>query len=448
MIGPETALARCQDLVELARKMGADEADAVARASASESVGVRLGALEEVERSESEEIGLRVFVGRRSASINTSDFAPEGLKMLAARAVEMARLAPEDPYGALAPTEVLFSGEGVDLDLSDGVDPSPEDLREAALATEDAARAVAGVTNSNGGSASSARSVFALATSHGFARGYSGGSHTLSASVVAGEGSQKQTDYAYRTQRHRSDLPDPAGIGREAGTRAVRKVGPGSLPSGKMPVVFDPRVGGGILGHLLGAMAGPSIARKASFLIGREDEELFDSAIRIVEDPQRLRGLRSRNYDGEGVACIPRDLVRDGRIFGWLTNVASAAQLDLGLTGHASRGGGGAPAVATSNVYMAAGVPSVADLIADIEDGLFVTDLFGQGVNLVTGDYSRGASGLRIRNGELADPVAEITIAGTLPEMFRTLIPASDLEFMRGVDVPTLRVDGMFVAGQ
>ena len=203
-----------------------------------------------------------------------------------------------------------------------------------------------------------------------------------------------------------------------------------------------------VIGHLLGAMSAPSIARKANFLIRREDEQLFDSAIRIAEDPQRLRGLRSRNYDGEGVASVPRDLVSNGRIFGWLTNVASAAQLDLSLTGHASRGGGGSPGVAAGNIYLAAGEPTVAELIADIEDGLFVTDLFGQGVNLVTGDYSRGASGLRIRNGELAEPVAEITIAGTLPEMFRALVPASDLELVRGLDVPTFRIDGMFVAGQ
>ena len=420
MITSDAALARCQDLVDLARQMGADEADAVARASSSESVSVRLGALEEVERSESEEIGLRVFVGRRSASINTSDFAPEGLRTLAQRAVEMARLAPEDPYGGLVPREALFSGDGPDLDLSDGGEPSPGDLREAALATEDAARAVA----------------------------KAGGRLVISPGVVAGEGGDKQTDYAYRTQRHRSDLPDPAEIGREAGERAVRKVGPGSIPSAKMPVVFDPRVGGGILGHLLGAMAAPSIARKASFLIGREQDQLFDSALRIVEDPHRLRGLRSRHYDGEGTASVPRALVEEGRITGWLTNVASAAQLDLDLTGHASRGGGGAPGIAPGNVYMEAGGPSVAELIADIEDGVFVTDLFGQGVNLVTGDYSRGASGLRIRNGELAGPVAEITIAGTLPEMFRALVPADDLELQRGIDVPTLRIDGMSVAGQ
>ena len=448
MIDSDTALARCQDLVDLARTMGADEADAVARASSSESVSVRLGALEEVERSESEEIGLRVFVGRRSASINTSDFAPEGLKALAQRAVEMARLAPEDPYGALAPAEKLFTGDPVDLEMIDGGEPSPEELREAALAVEDAARAVEGVTNSNGGSASASHSVFALAATNGFARGHAGGSHTLSASVVAGEGGDKQTDYAYRTQRHRSDLPGAEAIGREAGERTVRKLRPGSIPSARMPVVFDPRVGSGVLGHLLGAMSGPGVARKASFLIGREGGQLFDSAINVVEDPHRLRGLRSRNYDGEGIAPAQGKLVHGGRIGGWLTNVASAAQLGLDLTGHASRGGGGSPGVAVRNVYMEAGSQSVAELIADIEDVLFVTDVFGQGVSLVTGDYSRGAAGLRIRNGELAEPVAEITIASTLPEMFAALTPANDLEFMRGIDVPTLRIDGMSVAGQ
>lgn len=447
MMGVDAALARCHELVDLARRMGADAAGAVARASSSESVGVRLGALEEVERSESEEIGLRVFVGRRSASINTSDFAPEGLGVLAQRAVEMARLAPEDPYGGLAPSGALFAGEPLDLDLTDAGAPSPEELRLAALATEDAARAVTGVTNSNGGSASYARSVFALVTSNGFARGHSGGSHSLSASVVAGEGGDKQTDYAYRTQRHRVDLPDPAEIGREAGMRAVRKVSPGSISSGRMPVVFDPRVGNGVLGHLLGAMGAPSIARKASFLIGREQEQLFDSAIKVFEDPHRLRGLRSRNYDGEGVASVPRTLVEGGKVTGWLTNVASAAQLGLELTGHASRGSGGAPCISVGNVYLAAGEPSVAELIADIEDGLYVTDLFGQGVNLVTGDYSRGASGLRIRSGEIAEPVAEITIAANLPEMFRGLVPANDLDFQRGIDVPTFRIDGMSVAG-
>ncbi|MBX7541329.1 TldD/PmbA family protein [Qipengyuania sphaerica] len=448
MIDKHTALARCQDLVALAQRMGADAADAVARANASESVSMRLGKLEEVERSESEEIGLRVFVGKRSASINTSDFAEDGLRALAERAVQMARHAPEDKHSGLAPEEALFAGELPELELDDPDQPDPESLREAALATEEAARAVAGVTNSNGGSASASRAVVALATSNGFARGYAGSGFSLSASMIAGEGGAMQTDYASRNARFRSDLPSPEEVGSEAGRRAVARLNPVSIPSSKLPVVFEPRIGGGLVGHLLGAMSGPAAARKASFLLGLEKDELFDPAIRIVEDPLRQRGPRSRPFDGEGVACTSRALVENGRIFGWLTNVSSADQLGLALTGHASRSGGGSPGVSASNVHMERGSVSPETLMADIEDGLYVTSLFGQGVNTVTGDYSRGATGFRIRGGEIAEPVAEITIAGNLKDMFRALTPADDLEMYRSINVPTLRIDGMTVAGE
>ncbi len=447
MIDQDGALARCQELVALARKQGADAADAIAHCESSESVSVRLGVLEDVSRSESEGIGLRVFVGRRSASIQTSDFSPGSFAVLVERAVEMARLAPEDPHAGLAPEELLMQGPTPDCDLADPVEPGPQDLREAALATEDAARAVAGVTNSNGAGAGFSTSVTGLATSHGVARAVTATGHSLSASVIAGEGSQMQTDHAWRSARHRADLPEAAGIGREAGERAVARVGPGSLPSGTMPVVFDPRVGSGIIGHLLGAMSGAAVARKASFLLGHEDDALFDPAIRIVEDPLRRRGLASRPFDGEGLPTRSRTLVEGGHIFGWLTNAAAAHQLGAPLTGHASRGTGGAPGIATSNVHLEPGALSPEALMADIADGLYVTDLFGQGVSLVTGDYSRGAAGFRIVNGAIAGPVAEITIAGHLLAMFRKLTPANDLEFRRAVDVPTLRIDGMTVAG-
>ena len=447
MIDSDTALSRCEDLIAMARRMGADAADAVMRADASEGVEIRLGKLESVDRSESESIGLRVFVGQRSASIHTSDFSAEAFAALAERALAMARIAPEDPYAGLAPQDRLFSGELPDLDLLDARECPPEQLRERALEAEDAARSVSGVTNSNGGGASRSHSVVALATSTGFARGYEGSGHAISASVVAGEGGRMQTDSHFRSARHAADLPDPTEIGAVAGRRAVARLDPGSVKSGRMPVVFDPRVGGGLVGHLLSAMSGPAVARKASFLIGREDDELFAPGVRIVEDPLRIRGPRSRPFDAEGVACRPRSLVENGRIFGWMTNSASARQLDRPLTGHAGRGGGGAPGVSASNVYMAAGEPSPAALMADIEDGLYVTHLFGQGVNLVTGDYSRGASGFRIVNGEIAGPVAEITVAGNLLDMWRALVPASDLERFRALDVPTIRVDGMTVAG-
>ena len=448
MIDTDTALARCQDLVALAQRMGADAADAVARANASESVSMRLGALEEVERSESEEIGLRVFVGKRSASIHTSDFAPEGLKALAERAVQMARHAPEDRHAGLAPAEAQLSGDLPDLELADTHRSDPEALREAALAVEEAARSVAGVTNSNGGSASASRSVAALATSTGFARGYAGSGFSLSASVIAGEGGAMQTDHASRSARFLADLVSPEDVGREAGQRAVARLNPVSMPSRKLPIVFEPRIAGGLVGHLLGAMSAPAIARKASFLLDREDEPLFDSAVRIFEEPLRKRGMRSRPFDGEGVPCCPRALVEHGKLTGWLTNVSSADQLGLGLTGHASRGSGGSPGVSASNVQMEKGSVSPQELMADIEDGLYVTSLFGQGVNGVTGDYSRGATGFRIRKGEIAEPVAEITIAGNLLEMFRALTPADDLEMIRSINVPTLRIDGMTVAGE
>ncbi|WCT77703.1 TldD/PmbA family protein [Novosphingobium humi] len=447
MLTPLQAQERAQALIERARKAGADAADAVYIADASESVSVRLGRLEDVERSESEHIGLRVFVGRRSASIGSSDLSDDALAELAARALAMAQGAPEDPYAGLAPEELLFKGPFPDLDLVDSGEPSPQTLRALAEEAEDAARAVAGVTNSEGAGASSGGAVMALATSHGFAGAYAATSRSISASVVAGEGGAMQRDYAHRMARHREDLIPPAEIGRQAGERAVARLNPGRMKSGPAPVVLDPRVGGSLIGHLLGAMSGASIARRSSFLIGRLEEQLFDSAVRIVDDPLRLRGFRSRPFDGEGLRTAPRDLVRDGRITGWLMECASARQLGLAPTGHAGRGGGGAPGVSPGNLHLAAGSVSVAELIADIEDGVYVTELIGHGVNGVTGDYSRGASGFRIVKGEIAGPVAEFTVAGNLVDMFRAMTPADDLEWYRTINVPTIRIDGMTIAG-
>jgi PmbA protein len=447
MLSHEAASDRASALIERAARAGADMADAVYSAEASESVTVRLGKLEDVERSEGEHISLRVFAGSRSASIGSSDMSDAALDELAARAVAMARLAPEDPYAGLAPQELLASAPFPALDLDDPAEPSPADLRAIAEAAEDAARAVSGVTNSEGGSASAGRGLFALVTSHGFAGGYATTSHGLSASVVAGEGSGMQRDYAWRSAHHLADLPTPEYIGDQAGRRAVARLNPGTLKSGPMPVVFDPRVGGTLLGHLTGAMSGTAIARRASFLLDRLEEQLFDSSVIIAEMPHRPRGLRSRPFDGEGLATTPRNLVENGHVTGWLLDSASARQLGLAPTGHASRGHGGAPGVGTSNVHLAAGTQTPAQLMADIKDGVYITELIGMGVNGVTGDYSRGASGYRIVGGELAGPVAEFTIAGNLLEMFRALTPANDLEWHRPVNVPTVRIDGMMVAG-
>ena len=447
MLDPTIAQERAAALVDRARRAGADAADAVYSGDASESISVRLGQLEDVERSESEHISLRVFVGGAAASIGSSDLADEALDELAARAVAMARAAPVDRFAGLAPEELLLRGPLPQLDAVDPGEPSPAQLREQAAAIEDAARSVAGVTNSEGGGASAGAGVFALATSHGFAGSYASTSRALSVSVVAGEGAGMQRDYVWRTARHGADLPGPEELGRLAGERAVKRLDPGRLSSGQMAVVFDPRVGGSLIGHLVGAMSGAAIARRASFLLGREGAQLFDSGVTIVDDPHRLRGLRSKPFDGEGLPTAQRALIEGGRLTGWLMDSAAARQLGGTPTGHAARGGGGAPGISATNTHIAAGSLTPAALMADIADGVYVTELIGHGVNTVTGDYSRGASGVRIVNGEIAGPVAEFTIAGNLAEMFAALTPANDLEWYRAINVPTLRVDGMMIAG-
>lgn len=447
MLTPQQAQDRAEALIDLARRVGADAADAVYAGGSSEGVSVRLGELEDIERSESEHLDLRVFVGRCSASIGSSDLSDAALRELAERAVAMARATPEDLYAGLAPEQRLARGALPDLDIADAVQVTPQQLRERALAAEDAARAVAGVTNSEGGHASHAQRVFALATSHGFAGAYQGSMHGLSASVVAGEGSGMQRDYAWRSARHLADLPDPAEIGLQAGERTVQRLNPGKLKSGPMPVVFDPRVGGSLIGHLTGAMSGSSIARRSSFLLGREGAQLFAPGIEIVDDPLLARGLSSRAFDGEGLPTARTVLVQDGRLGGWLMDTASARQLGLEPTGHAVRGHGGAPGVGTTNLHLAAGTMTPDELMSDIKDGVYVTELIGHGVNGVTGDYSRGASGYRIVDGQLAGPVAEFTVAGNLIDMFARLSAANDLEWYRSVNVPTIRIDGLTVAG-
>lgn len=447
MLSPAEAQERCEALIARARRAGADAGDAVYLGNSSESVSVRLGALEDVERSESENIGLRVFVGGASASIGSTDLGNAALDELASRAVAMARLAPADKFAGLAPEELLLQGRVPDLDLDDGSERSPADLRRLAEEAEEAARAIPGVTNSEGGGASAGRGLLALATSHGFSGAYAASSHSISASVVAGEGGNMQRDYSWRSTRYAADLKSPAEIGREAGERAVRRLNPGRVKSGPMPVVFDPRVANSLVGHLLGAMSGVSIARRASFLLDRDGQKLFDSAITISDNPLALRGMRSRPFDGEGLPTAPRKLIDAGRLTGWLMDSAAARQLGAMPTGHASRGSSGAPHVTSSNVVLEAGTVTPAQLMADIADGVYVTELIGQGVNGVTGDYSRGASGFRIVNGELAGPIAEFTVAGNLIDMFAALTAADDLDVYRGIDTPTLRIDGMSVAG-
>lgn len=447
MLTVTEAQARVSDLVTSAKKAGADAADVLYSGGASTDVQVRLAELEDVQRSEGEEIGLRFFVGHQSASVSSSDLSADALATLVERAAAMAREASEDAYAGLAPEDRLFHGSLPDLDIDDGGDAEPEALRASALEAEDAARAVEGVTNSEGGGASGGRSIMALATSHGFCGGYQASSYGCSASVIAGEGSGMQRDYAYRTARHLADLDSSASIGQRAGERTVARLNPAKLSSGAMPVVFDPRVSGGLLGHLIGAITGSAITRGTSFLRESLGEQIFPAGITVIDDPLRKRGLRSRPFDGEGLPVAESAIIEDGVLTGWLLDSASARQLGLKPTGHAKRGIGGPPGAGTTNLHLEAGSVSRDELIADITQGVLVTELIGMGVNPVTGDYSRGASGFLIENGQIGAPVAEITIAGNLKDMFRELTPADDVEFIRGVNAPTLRIEGMTVAG-
>jgi PmbA protein len=446
MLSVEQARTKAEALVEQAVSAGADAADALYLGERSSSVQVRKGELEDVQRSESEGLGLRVFRGTRSASVSSSDLSPDALSILVTRALAMAAEAPEDPYAGLAPTELLAAPPFAELDSWDPVEPDPAALKSRALEAEGAALAVPGVTNSSGAGASASGSTVALAISNGFSGAYRATGHSCSASVVAGTGSGMERDYAWHSARFAADLEDSAAIGRRAGERAVARLDPVKVAAGRMPVLFHPRVATTLLGHFIGAITGSAVARKSSFLMDRLGQQIFAPGIAIHDDPTRPRGLRSRAFDGEGLPVRPMALVEDGILMSWLAESASARQLGIAPTGHAIRGVGGSPGAGPSNLYLAAGSVSPQELRARHARCILVTELIGQGVNGVTGDYSRGAAGFLIEAGEVVGPVAEITIASNLVDMFASLEPASDLEFRRGIDSPTLLVPEMTVA--
>ena len=445
MLSANESRAAAERLVERATSAGADCADALYAGSRSTGVQIRLGELESVSRSESEEIGLRVFLGARSASVASSDLSDEALGELVERALAMAAEAPEDRFAGLAPEELLARPPFPELDSVDPSELDPEALRLRALDAESAALAVAGVTNSGGSSAAASRSTTALATSGGFAAAQSATGFSCSVSVIAGEGGAKQRDHAWHGARHLSDLDSPRDIGRLAGQRAVARLGPERPKPGRMPVLFDPRVSHTLLAHLAGAISGSSVARKSSFLQDKLGERVLSEGVTIVDDPLRLRGVRSRPFDGEGLSVGLMTVVSGGRLQSWMADSASARQLGIEPTGHASRGVGSEPGVSPSNFYMAAGKRSREQLLGAFPQALLVTELIGQGANPVTGDYSRGAVGFLVRDGEIGPAVQEITIASNLIEMFATLEPASDLELRRGIDAPTILVPEMTV---
>ncbi len=438
---------RLDDLLRLARRSGADAADAVAADGRAVSLSVRKGALEKLERAEGAEIGLRVFVGRRAAMVSTSDLAAASLAVLAERAVAMARAMPEDGFAGLADPDQLAVGDLPDCDLCDAAEPSDEALIADARAAEAAALAVPGVINGEGADAAFSRSTVALAATNGFARAYATSHASLSATALVGGKDSMERDYDSAVAVYRADLPSPESLGRTAGERAAARLGAVKAKSAAVPVVFDPRVSRSLLTHLLGAINGASVARGTSFLADAMGRAVFAPGVSVVEEPHRPRGLRSRPCDAEGLPTRRRALIEDGRLTGWLLDLRSARQLGLAPTGHAARGVGSAPSPSAANVALLPGTVSPAELIADIRQGLYVTELIGSGINGVTGDYSRGAAGFWIENGKTTFPVSEVTIAGNLLPMFARLIPADDWVYRYGVDAPTVRIDGMTLAG-
>ncbi|MDE2228008.1 MAG: TldD/PmbA family protein [Alphaproteobacteria bacterium] len=439
-------LALLGDLVSRARQAGADQADAVLIDSISLSHARRLGLLEKLERAEAFNLGLRVILGKRQAIVSANDRDADHGRELVGRVIAMARSVPEDPYCGLADPAELAK-QFPDLELADPVEPTPALLAERAGVAEEAALAIKGVTNSEGAQAGWSRNRMALVGSNGFAGTYAATGHAIAVAVLAGNGTTMERDDDWDSAVFGADLKSPSAIGRKAGERAVRRLGARKMPTAKVPVVFDPRVSSSLLRHLSGAISGPSIARGTSFLKDKLGQPVLPRGITVVDDPHMMRGHRSAPFDGEGVATARRDVVADGVLQTWLLDLASARQLRLKTTGHARRGTSAPPGPAPANLYLVPGALTAQELVGEIASGFYVTELMGMGVSGVTGDYSRGAAGFWIDNGVLAFPVSEVTVAGNLKDMFLHLTPASDLEFRTGIDAPTVRIDGMTVAG-
>ena len=439
-------IALAHKLIEMTKAAGADAADVLVSDSASLSVSCRMGTLEDTERAESRDIGLRAMIGQKQAFVSGSAVDETALQQLAQRAVDMAGATPEDRFCGFAPEERLTDAIPA-LNIADSYEPDADKLLDMAIACEEAARAVDGITNSEGAGADWGRATTALATSHGFSGAYTSTSFSTSCAVIGGEGDAMERDYASHAARHLEDLDAPEDIGRRAGERTVKRLNPRKINSTKTNVVYDPRVAASLVGHLSAAISGSAIARGTSFLREQMGEKIMSDAITICDDPLRPRGLRSAGFDGEGVKTEMLTPVKEGVLQCWWLDSASARQLDMETNGRAARGIGGPPSPSSTNLYMCAGKDSVETMLKNIGTGLYVSELIGMGVNGVTGDYSRGASGFWIENGELAYPVSEVTIAGNLQEMFLNMTAANDLAFRRGVNAPTVLVENMSLAG-
>ena len=435
------------DLVLRARKLGATAADAMAVEHSEMSVSIREGAVENLERSEATGVGLRVFAGQSSAIISGSVLTSESLQKLAERALAMAKAAPPDEFCGLADPSQLAK-EDLDLDLVSADEPSADRLKEMAIEAEQHALAVKGITKSIGSGASASNYFVALAATNGFSRSYRRTGYGLSASVISGEGTNMARDYDGTSANHFSDLETPEKIGRTAGERTIAKINPQKLTSRSAQLIFDRRVASSLLGHLVGAINGASIARGVSFLKDDLGKAIFKSNINVIDDPLRVRGLASRSFDGEGLAVQRRALIDKGVLTGWVLDLRSARQLGMQPTGQGSRGMSSQPSPSTSNVHLEPGAQSPEEMMKAIYSGLLITEFIGASINSSTGDYSRGASGFWFENGEIAYPVSEITVAGNLKDMFATLVPANDLLFRGATNAPSCLIEGMTIAGR
>lgn len=436
------------DVVAAALRAGADAAEAAGAERRALSITVRLGELEEVEREESRDLGLRVFIGRRQATVSGSDISAEARAKLVERAVAMARLAPEDPYAGLADPDRLAHGPFADLDLYDPAEPTPETLETRARAAEDAARAVEGVSNSDGASASWSTGAWRLVTSGGFSGAHQASGFSISASAIAADDGGMETGHDWRSVRWQDDLPRPDAIGAEAGRRAVGRLGARKIASTTAPVIFENRLAMSLISPLIGAISGPAIARGTSFLKDKLGQPVFARGVTLTDDPHRRRGLGSSPFDDEGVANHAMNLIDDGVLTTWLLNSSSARQLGLQTTGHASRGLAGPPGVSVSNLTLQPGENDQAGLMKDAGAGLLITSMFGPSLNGNTGDWSVGCSGFWFEDGEIAYPVNEITVAGNLVDIYARLVPGSDLEIRGASNAPSLLVDALAVAGR
>ncbi|MBG6146179.1 PmbA protein [Labrenzia sp. EL_142] len=443
MIDQSELQSRAVRLVEAARKAGADSCDAVAVTGVSLAVDVREGKVEETERAEGDDVTLRVFVGKRTAAVSANQLDDPGT--LAERAVAMARVAPEDPYAGLADEHLLVKNMP-GLELLDSREMTADALAGIALEAETAGLEIAGVSKSGGAGASWRLAGVVLATSHGFEGSYMTSRYGMSMTAVAGEGTSMERDYDFDSRTYFEDLDAPAEIGRRAGERAVRRLNPQKLSTRTTNVIYESRAARSILGHLTGAINGASIARKTSFLKDRMGEAIFAPGIQIVDDPFKRRGGATRPFDGEGTAASVLHMIEDGILQHWFLDGASARELGLEPNGRAHRSGSGTSPGAT-NITLMPGELSLDTLMAEAGSGLLVSDLIGHGVNGITGDYSRGAAGFWFENGEIVEPVSEITIAGNLNDMFRRLVPGSDLDNRYSAATPSVMIEGMALAG-